>query len=69
MIKSQTILAIAARLVIVLGMQDYMIFMLNDRINQLSRRNYQIGSAQIKDNELFNDHTWNRYQKTQRMQK
>ncbi len=83
MIKHQTIFAIAAILIIILGIQDYMIFKLNSRINQLNARDYQAYSSQIKmptppnltlsqsdwDDEFFKNHPRNLYEEMQRMQK
>ncbi|MDD1614646.1 MAG: hypothetical protein LUP98_08340 [Methylococcaceae bacterium] len=83
MIKNRIIVAIAAVLVIVLGIQSYIMFRLNDRLNQLSGQENQAGSPQIKipklpnltfpkpgqDDELFKDHPWNPYEEMQRMQK
>ena len=48
MIKNRIIVAIAAVLVIVLGIQSYIMFRLNDRLNQLSGQENQAGSPQIK---------------------
>jgi HSP20 family protein len=83
MINNRIIVAIAAVLVIVLGIQAYFIFQLNGRLDQLSGQNKQTGSPQIKipklpnltfpqpgpDDELFKDHPWNPYEEMQRMQK
>ena len=73
MIKNRIIVVLAAVLVIALGIQSYMMFQLNDRLNQLSGQENQVGSLQIKipkllnltfpkpgqDGELFKDHPWN----------
>ena len=83
MIKHRTIFAIAAILIIILGIQDYMIFKLNSRINQLNARDYQAYSSQIKtpmppnltlsqsdwNDEFFNNHPRSIYEEMQRMQK
>lgn len=83
MIKNRIIVVLAAVLVIALGIQSYMMFQLNDRLNQLSGQENQVGSLQIKipkllnltfpkpgqDGELFKDHPWNPYEEMQRMQK
>ena len=83
MIKNRIIVAIAAVLVIVLGIQSYMMFQLNDRLNQLSGQENQAGSHRIKtpklpnltfpkpgqDEELFKHQPWNPYEEMQRMQK
>lgn len=82
MFKNKIIVAIAAGLVIVLGIQAYMIFQLNDRLKQLSGPENQAGSPQIKlpklpdltfpkpgqDDEIFKDQPWNPYEEMQRMQ-
>ncbi|MDD5323199.1 MAG: Hsp20/alpha crystallin family protein [Methylococcales bacterium] len=83
MIKNPIIFAIAAVLVIVLGIQAYMIFQLNDRLQQLGGQENQAGSPQLKipklphlnfpkqgsDDELFKDQPWSPYEEMQRMQK
>jgi HSP20 family protein len=82
MIKNRIISAIASVLVIILGIQSYVMFRLNDRLNQLSGQSNQAGSPQIKlpkllnlifpkpgpDNEPFKDQPWNSYKEMQRMQ-
>ena len=82
MFKNKIIVAIAAVLIVVLGVQAYMIFQLNDRLKQLSGPENQAGSPQIKlpklpnltfpkpgqDDELFKDQPWNPYEEMQRMQ-
>jgi len=82
MIKNRIIVAIAVVLVIVLGIQSYVMLQLNDRLNQLSGQSNQVGSPQIKipklpnltfpkpgqDDELFKDLPWNPYEEMQRMQ-
>ena len=83
MFNNRIIVALAAVLVIILGIQAYMIFQLNDRLNQLSGEENQAGSPQIKipklpnlnfpkqmpDDEPFKDQPWNPYEEMQRMQK
>jgi len=83
MINNRIIIAIAAVLVIVLGTQAYMMYRMNDRLNQLSGQENQVGSPQIKipklpsltfpkpglNEPLFKDHPWNPYEEMQRMQK
>lgn len=83
MYNNRILVALAAILVIILGIQAYMIFQLNDRLNQLSGEENQAGSPQIKipklpnlnfpkqvpDDELFKDQPWNPYEEMQRMQK
>jgi hypothetical protein len=54
MIKNRIIVAIAAVLVIVLGIQFYIMFRLNDRLNQLSGQENQADSPQIKIPKLPN---------------
>lgn len=80
--KNETIAAIAAALVIVLGIQAYITFRLNDRLNQLSGQNNQASSPQIKipklsnpispksgpDDEFFKGRSWNPYEEMQHMQ-
>ena len=75
--KNETIAAIAALVVIVLGIQAYMTFRLNDRINQLSEPYSQAGESQTKthnlpqsnmDNDFFKGRTWNPYAEIQHMQ-
>lgn len=80
--KNPLIVAIAAVLVIVLALQAYMVFQLNDRLNQLSRQDNQAGSSHIKtprlskpvppmpgpDDEFFKNQPWNPYAEIQRMQ-
>jgi HSP20 family protein len=82
MFNNRIIAAIAAVLVIILGIQAYMIFQLNDRLKQLSGQENQASSPQIKtpklpnltfpksgpDDELLKDHPWNPYEEMQRMQ-
>ncbi len=46
--KNQIIVAIADRLAIALEIQIYMMFQLNDRLNQLSGQKNEAGSSQIK---------------------
>jgi HSP20 family protein len=83
MYNNRILVALAAILVIILGIQAYMIFQLNDRLNQLSGEENQAGSPQIKipklpnlnfpkqvpDDEPFKDQPWNPYEEMQRMQK
>lgn len=79
--KNETIAAIAAVLVLVLGIQTYMMFRMNDRINQLSGSYSQVGIPQagtsnlpkpnlpkLADDEFFKDHPWNPYAEIQHMQ-
>jgi len=79
--KNETIAAIAAVLVIILGIQAYTMFRLNDRLNQLSGFYSQTGEPQTKtsnlpkpnplkldDDEFFKGRTWNPYAEMQRMQ-
>ena len=79
--KNETIAAIAAVLVIILGIQAYTMFRLNDRLNQLSGFYSQTGEPQTKtsnlpkpnlpksdDDEFFKDRTWNPYAEIQHMQ-
>lgn len=80
--KNETIAAIAAALVVVLGIQAYMTFRLNDRLNQLSVQYNQASNSQVKtpnlpkpnfhqpdlDDEFFKGRTWNPYAEIQHMQ-
>ena len=80
--KNQTIAAIAAVLVIILGIQTYMIFRLNDRLNQVTDSNTLADSAQSKipglskpikplpdqDDDFFKGRSWDPYEEMQRMQ-
>jgi len=78
--KNETIAAIAAVLVIILGIQAYTMFRLNDRLNQLSGFYSQTGEPQTlsnlpksnrpksDDDEFFKDRTWNPYAEIQHMQ-
>jgi HSP20 family protein len=79
MINNRIFFAIAAVLIIILGIQAYMIFLMNDRLNQLSGQENQSGSPlptlpnltfpkPTPDNEFFKDHPWNPYEEMQRMQ-
>jgi len=83
MIKNRIIVAIAAVLVVVLGIQFYIMFRLNDRLKQLSGQENQADSPQIQipklpnltfpkpgpDDELLKDQPWNPYEEMQRVQK
>jgi len=78
--KNETIAAIAAVLVIILGIQAYTMFRLNDRLNQLSGFYSQTGEPQTlsnlpksnrpksDDDEFFKGRTWNPYAEIQHMQ-
>jgi HSP20 family protein len=77
--KNETIAAIAAVLVIILGIQAYTMFRLNDRLNQLSGFYSQNGEPQTKTtnppkpirsdgDEFFKDRTWNPYAEMQHLQ-
>ncbi|MDP1665232.1 MAG: Hsp20/alpha crystallin family protein [Methylobacter sp.] len=78
--KNETIAAIAAVLVIILGIQAYTMFRLNDRLNQLSGFYSQTGEAQTKtsnlpkpnplksDDDFFKNRTWDPYTEIQHMQ-
>ncbi|WP_262965080.1 Hsp20/alpha crystallin family protein [Methylobacter psychrophilus] len=77
MIKNPIIIAIATVLVIVLGIQSYVIFNLNESLKQFSAQENSTDNpkAQIpklpkpgSDNELFKDQLWNPYEEMQRMQ-
>lgn len=74
--KNETIAIIAAVLVIILGIQAYTMFRLNDRLNQLSgfysqTNNYKTPPPNLpKSNidEFFKSRTWNPYTEIQHMQ-
>jgi HSP20 family protein len=77
--KNETIAAIAAVLVIILGIQAYTMFRLNDRLNQLSGFYSQNGEPRTKassppkpirsdGDEFFKGRTWNPYAEMQHMQ-
>lgn len=79
--KNETIAAIAAVLVIILGIQAYTMFRLNDRLNQLSGFYSQAGDSQTKiqnapkpnlspskDDDFLNGLPWNPYAEIQHMQ-
>ena len=80
--KNETIASIAAVLVIILGIQAYTMFRLNDRLNQLSGFYSQTGDpknqisnlpqpnfSQSDEDEFFKGRTWNPYAEMQYMQK
>ncbi|PPD49798.1 MAG: heat-shock protein Hsp20, partial [Methylobacter sp.] len=46
--KNETIGAVVALILIILGVQTYMVFKLNDRLNQLSGQDSQTSSFEIK---------------------
>ena len=78
--KNQTIIAIVAVLIIILGIQSYMMFRMNDRLNQLTDRATPLESTQIKipniakpttptpnfDDDFFKGRAWNPYEEMQR---
>lgn len=79
--KNETIAAIAAVLVLILGVQAYTMFQLNDRLNQLSGSYNQGTPSQpntsnlpkphlpkLDDDAFFKDRTWNPYEEIQHMQ-
>lgn len=77
--KNQVVIAIVALLVIALGVQTYMIFQLNDKVNQLNERGNSAVSLQTKKSPMtmpkpdfkdpfFDDQSWNPYEEMQRMQ-
>jgi len=73
--KNETIGAVVALVLIILGVQTYMVFKLNDRLNQLTGQDSQSNSFEIKIPKLrsskpdANDHqAWNPYAEMQRMQ-
>ncbi|MDI1232491.1 MAG: Hsp20/alpha crystallin family protein [Methylobacter sp.] len=75
--KNETIAALAAALVIALGIQAYMTYRLNDRLNKLTEPYSQTEDPQTKpsnrpksvmDDEFFMGRTWNPYAEIQHMQ-
>lgn len=77
MIKTPIIIAIATVLVIILGIQSYVIFNLNESVKHLSEKQKIPDNFQAKipnlpnpgsDNQLFKDQPWNLYEEMQRMQ-
>jgi len=73
--KNETIGAVVALILIILGVQTYMVFKLNDRLNQLSVQDSQTSSFEIKIPKLTpskpdanDDLTWKPYEELQRMQ-
>ena len=82
MIKNKIMVVIATVLVIVLGIQSYIIFQLNDSLKQLSGQENRADNAQPKipkpprltlpkpgfDDGLFKDQPWNPYEEMQHMQ-
>jgi len=74
-VKNETIGAVVALILIILGVQTYMVFKLNDRLNQLSVQDSQTSSFEIKIPKLTpskpdanDDLTWKPYEELQRMQ-
>jgi HSP20 family protein len=82
MIKNKIMIVIATVLVIVLGIQSYVIFQLNDSFKQLIGQENRADNAQPKipnpppltlpkpgfDDEFFKDQPWNPYEEMQHMQ-
>ncbi|MDO9169028.1 MAG: Hsp20/alpha crystallin family protein [Methylobacter sp.] len=75
--KNETIAALAAVLVIVLGIQAYMTYRLNDRLNKLTEPYSQAEDPRTKpsnlpksamDDEFFKGRPWNPYAEIQHMQ-
>lgn len=75
--KNETIAAVVAVLVIVLGIQAYTMFQLNERLNQLSGQpsslqtqipNLQKLNPNKPDDEFFKGRTWNPYEEMRHMQ-
>lgn len=73
--KNETIGAVIALILIILGVQTYMVFKLNDRLNQLSGQDSQTSNFEIKLPKLTpskpnpnDDLTWKPYEELQRMQ-
>ena len=80
--KNQTLMAIAAALVLLLGVQAYMLFRLKDRVNALKQQNESSSLAppgfpglpqpllpkNFPDDEAFPGRNWNPYAEMQHMQ-
>lgn len=79
--KNETIAAIAAVLVLILGVQAYTMFQMNDRLNQMSGSYSQVSPPQTTtsnlpkpnlpktgEDEFFKGRTWNPYEEIQHMQ-
>ncbi len=79
--KNETIAAIAVVLVLILGVQAYTMFQMNDRLNQMSRSSNQISPPQTTtsnlpkpnlpkrgEDEFFKGRPWNPYEEIQHMQ-
>lgn len=75
--KNQTIGIIAAIVLLVLGTQTYMIYRMNDRLNQLAHQNQPVEDFQIKiprlpkpdaNDDIFKNRPWNPYEEMQHMQ-
>lgn len=79
--KNQVVMAIVAGLLLALGTQTYMVFQLNDKVNQLTAQIKPSGTVSLKspqtitpvlppkfDNDVFSDQNWNPYEEMQRMQ-
>lgn len=73
--KNNVIAAIVSLLVIALGIQAYMLYRLNDRINQLTEQNNLAGNppklmpkSGSDGDDFFKDQPWNAYDEIQRMQ-
>jgi HSP20 family protein len=80
--KNSTIVVVAAILTAILGIQAYMLFKMNDRVNQLTA-NHQVQAEPqldlsklpkpqipkpLSDDDLFNGRPWNPYEEMQHMQ-
>lgn len=79
--KNQVVIAIVAGLLLALGIQTYMMFQLNDKVNQLTEQIKPSSNVAIKspksikpvlppkfDDDIFSDQNWNPYEEMQRMQ-
>ncbi|MDP1772355.1 MAG: Hsp20/alpha crystallin family protein [Methylobacter sp.] len=78
--KNETVAAIAAVLVLILGLLAYTMFRMNDRLNQLSGSDSQVSSPQTTtsnlpkpalpklDDEFFKNRPWDPYAEIQHMQ-
>ncbi len=76
--KNNVIAAIVSLLVIALGIQAYLMYRLNDRVNQLTERSNRVDDLSMPDlippkssaddDDFFKDQPWNAYDEIQRMQ-
>jgi HSP20 family protein len=80
--KNQVVMAIAVGLLLALGIQAYMMFQLNNQVNQLTEQIKPSNNVSVKlpqtikpilptpkfEDDIFSDQNWNPYEEMQRMQ-